>query len=64
MVSRDDWKANFPRGKELQKDKVRRVVIHHTDTKSSANVDEGIAIVRSIQSHHMTNRKFDDIGYK
>lgn len=64
IVSRDDWKANCPRHKELQRDKAQRVVIHHTDTKSGSNMEEMITIVKGIQSDHITNRKFDDIGYK
>lgn len=64
IVSRDDWGAKLPKQKEILKNRAQRVVIHHTDTSSASNPAEGRNIVRSIQSDHMTNKKFDDIGYK
>lgn len=53
-----------PKAKESLKGAVQRVVIHHTDTQTSFSVSEGSRQVSNIQSYHMTQRGFDDIGYK
>lgn len=64
IVLRSDWKADFPKHKEYLEGEVQRVVIHHTATKSTFNLEDGSVLVKSIQSDHMTRRNFDDIGYK
>lgn len=64
IIPRDQWHADLPKKRASLSGMVQRVVIHHTDTRTSSNPSEGRDIVKSIQQYHMTNRDFDDIGYK
>lgn len=66
IISREQWGALLPKNRDKLKGIVQRVVIHHTDTPTSTNPQEGIERVASIQRYHMSDsgRKFDDIGYK
>lgn len=64
IISRQEWGAAAPKAKEPLKGAVQRVVIHHTDTQTSTSVLEGRRQVFNIQSYHMNQRNFDDIGYK
>ncbi|XP_075905933.1 peptidoglycan recognition protein 5 [Nelusetta ayraudi] len=63
IISREEWRAEPAKKKEPLKSIVQRVVIHHTDTRSSSNLEEGKNRVKSIQHYHMTEKEFDDIGY-
>ncbi|KAJ0021874.1 hypothetical protein NQD34_009364 [Periophthalmus magnuspinnatus] len=63
IVSRAQWGALTPRNIDKLNSPARRVIIHHTATRSSKTQAESISDVRSIQRHHMENRHFDDIGY-
>lgn len=53
-----------PKARECLKGAVQRVVVHHTVTQTSFSVPEGSRQVSNIQAYHMTQRGFDDIGYK
>lgn len=63
IISRQEWGAAAAKAKEPLKGAAQRVVIHHTDTQTSLSVPEGSRLVSSIQTYHMTQRGFDDIGY-
>lgn len=52
----------MPKNVEKLKGKAQQVVIHHTVTESAPNNE--VKTIKSIQSSHMTDRNFDDIGYK
>ncbi|KAM9359068.1 peptidoglycan recognition protein 5 [Symphorus nematophorus] len=63
IVSRAQWGAAAPRGKEKLKGSAQRVVIHHTALPKCSGRQECMERLVSIQRGHMTERKFDDIGY-
>lgn len=64
IISRKEWGAADPKASESLKGAVQRVVIHHTASPTSFSVPEGSKQVSNIQTYHMTQRGFDDIGYK
>lgn len=64
IIPREEWNAEPAKKKELLKGIVQRVVIHHTVTETSSNLEEGKNRVKSIQQYHKIEKKFDDIGYK
>ncbi|XP_070762301.1 peptidoglycan recognition protein 5 [Enoplosus armatus] len=63
IVSRLQWGAATPRQKETLKGPAQRVVIHHTALPSCKGPKECTESLISIQRVHMTERRFDDIGY-
>ncbi|XP_034557254.1 peptidoglycan recognition protein 5 isoform X2 [Notolabrus celidotus] len=63
VVSREQWGAASPKSKETLKGSAKRVVIHHTALPSCNGLQECKARLVSIQRGHMTDKKFDDIGY-
>ncbi|TKS81270.1 Peptidoglycan-recognition protein SC2 [Collichthys lucidus] len=63
IVSRAQWGAAAPRKRETLKDCAQRVVIHHTALPICTGMKECVDRLVSIQRAHMTERRFDDIGY-
>ncbi|XP_029923759.1 peptidoglycan recognition protein 5 [Myripristis murdjan] len=63
VVSRQQWGAVAPHYRDTMKDPAKRVVIHHTAITSQKGSKECMAQLVSIQRTHITERKFDDIGY-
>ncbi|WP_328807665.1 peptidoglycan-binding protein [Nonomuraea antri] len=67
LVLRRDWRARAPRGDYTQLDSTKGVKVHYT----GGRVDPGIvtdhagcvALVQSIQRHHMDGNGWMDIGY-
>ncbi|KAJ4918321.1 hypothetical protein JOQ06_026366 [Pogonophryne albipinna] len=63
IVSRQQWGAAAPKQAPEKFSCAERVIIHHTDTPSCSSRSECVSRVASIQDWHMTERKWDDIGY-
>ncbi|XP_060901935.1 peptidoglycan recognition protein 5 [Labrus mixtus] len=63
VVSREQWGAAPPRKKETLKGFAKKVVIHHTAVQACKDLKECKTRLVSIQRGHMTDKKFDDIGY-
>ncbi|KAG7223037.1 hypothetical protein INR49_015926 [Caranx melampygus] len=63
IISRAQWGAAAPKQKEKLKSSAQRVIIHHTALPSCKGLKECQDRVLSIQRGHMTERRFDDIGY-
>lgn len=64
VVSRLQWGAAAPKQKEALKGSAQRVVIHHTALQNCRGLADSKEHLVSIQSMHMNQRGFDDIGYK
>lgn len=64
VVSRAQWGAAAPRKETTLKGTAQRVVIHHTALPKCTGLKECTDRLVSIQRAHMTEKKFDDIGYK
>ncbi|XP_070826886.1 peptidoglycan recognition protein 5 [Chaetodon trifascialis] len=63
IVSRAQWGAAAPRHKETLKGSAQKVVIHHTALPGCTGLKECSDRLVSIQRGHMTDKRFDDIGY-
>ncbi|KAF3847986.1 hypothetical protein F7725_021014 [Dissostichus mawsoni] len=63
IVSRQQWGAAAPKQAPDKFSCAQRVIIHHTDTPRCSSRSECVSRVASIQRGHMTERKWDDIGY-
>ncbi|KAM3875326.1 peptidoglycan recognition protein 5 [Diretmus argenteus] len=63
VVSRLQWEAVAPRCRATLKGSAQRVVIHHTALKNCNGFRECVEQLVNIQTMHMTERDFDDIGY-
>ncbi|GAA3093206.1 peptidoglycan recognition protein family protein [Streptosporangium carneum] len=67
VINRRDWGARAPRGAYTTLTRTRGVKIHYTgDHVDPAIVDDHarcVAVVKSIQNHHMDNNGWIDIGY-
>ncbi|CAJ1065885.1 peptidoglycan-recognition protein SC2-like [Xyrichtys novacula] len=63
IVSRDQWGAVPPKKVTALKGLAKRVIIHHTALPSCKDLEECNKRLASIQRGHMTDKKFDDIGY-
>ncbi|XP_024120156.1 peptidoglycan recognition protein 5 [Oryzias melastigma] len=63
IVSRLQWGAAAPKQKEALKGSAQRVVIHHTALQNCRGLPDSKEHLVSIQSMHMNQRGFDDIGY-
>uniref|UniRef100_A0A3P9IF44 Peptidoglycan-recognition protein SC2-like n=1 Tax=Oryzias latipes TaxID=8090 RepID=A0A3P9IF44_ORYLA len=63
IVSRLQWGAAAPKQKEALKGSAQRVVIHHTALQNCRGLADSKEHLVSIQSMHMNQRGFDDIGY-
>jgi peptidoglycan hydrolase-like protein with peptidoglycan-binding domain len=67
LVPRRDWLARAPRGAYTQLDSTKGVKVHYTGGRVDPGIvddhDECVALVRSIQGHHMDGNGWIDIGY-
>jgi hypothetical protein len=67
LVLRRDWLARAPRGAYTQLDSTKGVKVHYTGGRVDPGIvddhDECVALVRSIQGHHMDGNGWIDIGY-
>ncbi|XP_033756638.1 peptidoglycan recognition protein 1-like [Pecten maximus] len=63
IVSRSQWGAQDPTGKETMKTPVKIVFIHHTAGGRTTSKEKGMEITRGIQGFHKEERKWADIGY-
>ncbi|XP_073347844.1 peptidoglycan recognition protein 5 [Pagrus major] len=64
IVSREEWGAAAPKQKASPLNGLaQRVFIHHTALPKCTGLKECKERLVSIQRGHMTDRKFDDIGY-
>lgn len=64
IVSRAEWGAAASRKKTMLRAPAQKVYIHHTALPKCTGLKECKDLLVSIQRGHMTDRKFDDIGYK
>lgn len=64
IISRAQWGAALPKKREVLKEAARKVVIHHTALPKCSGPSGCRDLLQSIQRSHMTDRNFDDIGYK
>ncbi|KAJ8955322.1 hypothetical protein NQ318_003415 [Aromia moschata] len=64
IISRSSWGAKSPRSKlSLRVNPPPWVVVHHSDTPSCTSRSACESRVKNIQSYHMDNRQWADIGY-
>uniref|UniRef100_A0A4W5KLN8 Peptidoglycan recognition protein 5 n=1 Tax=Hucho hucho TaxID=62062 RepID=A0A4W5KLN8_9TELE len=63
VVTREQWGAAAPRCQEILKCPAKRVVIHHTALLHCRGIRDCMDQLIHIQTIHMQDRNFDDIGY-
>ncbi|WP_240506328.1 peptidoglycan-binding protein [Thermoactinospora rubra] len=67
LVLRSEWGARAPRGSYTQLESTRGVKVHYTggrvDPATVSDHAKCVALVRSIQKHHMDANGWIDIGY-
>uniref|UniRef100_A0A674BGZ0 Peptidoglycan recognition protein 5 n=1 Tax=Salmo trutta TaxID=8032 RepID=A0A674BGZ0_SALTR len=63
VVTREQWGAVAPRCWDTLTCPAQRVVIHHTALLHCGGIRECIDQLIHIQTMHMQDRNFDDIGY-
>ncbi|XP_062329062.1 peptidoglycan recognition protein 5 [Osmerus eperlanus] len=63
VVPRRQWGAVSPRCRNTLKGPAQRAVIHHTALSYCESPCECVAELTRIQTMHMQDRDFDDIGY-
>ncbi|XP_029027919.1 peptidoglycan recognition protein 5 [Betta splendens] len=63
VVSRSQWGAAAALRRERLTDSAQRVIIHHTAFESCKSLSECNDQLVTIQTMHMKERGFDDIGY-
>ncbi|KAL0973294.1 hypothetical protein UPYG_G00201550 [Umbra pygmaea] len=63
VVTRGQWGAVASRCQETLKYPAERVVIHHTAIVHGGEFQECVGQLIHIQTMHMQDRNFDDIGY-
>lgn len=64
IITRTQWGAAEPKGREKLKSPAGRAIVHHTALPGCSSLDQSKKLVQSIQRGHMNDRGFDDIGYK
>ncbi|MBB2915122.1 hypothetical protein FHS43_006442 [Streptosporangium becharense] len=67
LVTRREWGARSPRGAYGRLTSTRGVKVHYTGGQVSPDIvndhDKCVALVRSIQNHHMDGNGWMDVGY-
>lgn len=67
LVSRKEWGARAPKGSYSKVSSTKGVKVHYTggrvDPAIVGDHDKCVALVRSIQNHHMDGNGWTDIGY-
>ncbi|MEO3867698.1 N-acetylmuramoyl-L-alanine amidase [Nonomuraea sp. B12E4] len=67
LVLRHDWNARSPRGDHTQLDSTKGVKVHYTGGRVDPDIVSDhkgcVALVRSIQAHHMDTNGWIDIAY-
>ncbi|XP_008306717.1 peptidoglycan recognition protein 5 [Cynoglossus semilaevis] len=63
IITRTQWGAAEPKGREKLKSPAGRAIVHHTALPGCSSLDQSKKLVQSIQRGHMNDRGFDDIGY-
>ncbi|WP_084963764.1 N-acetylmuramoyl-L-alanine amidase [Thermoactinospora rubra] len=67
LITREEWRARAPRGRYDEISRTRGVKVHYTggrvDPALVEDHDLCVALVRSIQKHHMDGNGWIDIGY-
>ncbi|MCG5217526.1 peptidoglycan recognition protein family protein [Streptosporangium soli] len=67
LVTRKEWGAHAPRGSYSSLSSTKGVKVHYTggrvDPQIADDHDKCVAMVRSIQGHHMDGNGWMDIGY-
>ncbi|MFI6502724.1 peptidoglycan-binding protein [Nonomuraea typhae] len=67
LILRREWNARPPRGDYTNLDRTRGVKVHYTGGRVEPALlnehDRCVALVRSIQNHHMDGNGWIDIGY-
>lgn len=64
IVSKKRWGGRMATFIKYQILPVKYVIIHHTVTDSCDSRETRSKIVENIQTYHMDNLGYDDIGYK
>ncbi|XP_055851973.1 peptidoglycan-recognition protein LB-like [Episyrphus balteatus] len=64
IISRNEWAARQPKGREHIHGPVEYVVVHHSYIPDVCNTTDACkASMRSMQDFHMDDHGWDDIGY-
>ncbi|KAK5645538.1 hypothetical protein RI129_006838 [Pyrocoelia pectoralis] len=63
IISRAGWDARVPEIVQYVAFPLRMVIIHHTVTAECSTMVGCRSMVKSIQTYHMDNLNFGDIGY-
>ncbi|XP_052833059.1 peptidoglycan-recognition protein 2 [Octopus bimaculoides] len=61
--NRTEWKARKPKSVTQLKVPAEYLIVHHSATGSCFTTEDCDKLVQSIQTNHMDNRDFVNIGY-